>query len=48
MVFGSLILAAATQGTSPYHSERYDMLTRTDIAVDGVSLCKEHHLMADR
>jgi hypothetical protein len=36
MVFGSLILAAATQGTFLCHSERYSMLTHTDIAVDGV------------
>jgi hypothetical protein len=36
MVFGSLILAAATQGTSTCHSERSYLLTHTDIAVDGV------------
>ena len=48
MVFGSLILAAATQGTSPCHCERYCMLIHSDIAVDGVSLSEERDSLADR
>jgi hypothetical protein len=47
MVFGSLILAAATQGTSLCRSERYFMLTHTDIAVDGVLLRKDIDSIAD-